>query len=123
MKYDESIEAPLLLFFFSSGYKDGRAVWVSFIIVGLLLIPLLTNASESVSSGWLPFQGNRSAVFPPGKVTGGVSRPGLGAASCLGLLPGTIRGAARARSAGKDEPGRGGIGRVGGAFEACIWGD
>ena len=93
-------------------HSDGRAVLVSFMICGLLLIPPLTSASDSVSSALLPVHGNTSAAFPPGKWTGGATASGavsLGAAFTP-VPPGMIRGCWRAFLR-CTEPGLGGAGR------------
>lgn len=64
----DSVPRPDLFLRFD--HSDGRAVLVSFMICGLLLIPALTRVSDSVSSALLPVHGDTSAGFPPGKWTG-----------------------------------------------------
>lgn len=56
----ESVDMPDLFLRFDQ--SEGRAVFVSFMICDLLLMPPLTRLSDMPSSGWLPIHGNKSAV-------------------------------------------------------------
>lgn len=106
----DKVESPDLFFRFD--HSDGRAVLVSFMICGLLLMPPLTSASVKVSSGLVPVHGKTSAALPPGNWTGADTTSGACTSGCsfTPVPPGTMRRWLGA-SLRCTDPGRGGTGR------------